>query len=307
MADNIEPRGGRLGYLGVVIMGSAMARNLLRAGARVTACNRTRAKAEALQADGATVADTPAEVVAAGCEVLFLNVPDTPDVERVLFGEQGVAKADEDQLHGLIVVDHSTICPVETKRIASRLAERGIAFVDAPVSGGDVGARAGTLSIMCGGEKLAFERVLPLLRVVGERITHLGPAGSGQACKACNQAAVVATLAGVCEALSLAKQSGLDPQQVTEVLGAGAAGSWQLENLGPRIAQGDHDPGFMIDLLLKDLRLVASAAGEQNLPMPITRLIESLYQSAASDGCGQHGTQALASVYERLGGFRFTD
>ncbi|MEO0530013.1 MAG: NAD(P)-dependent oxidoreductase [Planctomycetota bacterium] len=292
-----------VGYIGTGIMGAGMACNLLRAGVRVTACNRTRAKAEVLEADGATVADTPADVVAAGCGVIFLNVPDTPDVERVLFGERGITSTEAPD--GLIVVDHSTICPVQTKAFAERLKEHGITLVDAPVSGGDIGARNGTLSIMCGGEQAAFDTVLPLLEKVGKRITHLGPAGSGQACKACNQVAAAGVLAGACEALALAKASGLDLSQVVEVISAGAAGSWQLANLGPKIAQGDNAPGFMIELMQKDLRLVTGAAAAHHLPLPIARLVESLYESAAATGHARDGTQALATVYERLGDFKF--
>lgn len=296
-----------VGYIGVGIMGAGMARNLLRSSVQVTACNRTRAKAEALASDGATVVDSPAEAVAAGCRVVFLNVPDTPDVERVLFGEQGIATASADMLSGLIVVDHSTICPVATAEFAKRLADHGVMLIDAPVSGGDVGAQDGTLSIMCGGERDAFEAVLPLLEKVGKRITHLGPAGSGQACKACNQVAAAGVLAGACEALALAKASGLDLSQVVEVISAGAAGSWQLANLGPKIAARDNDPGFMIELMQKDLRLVAGAAAAHHLPLPVVRLVESLYESAAATGRGRDGTQALATVYERLGDFQFDD
>lgn len=303
-AEAIAP-GAELGYVGVGIMGAAMARNLLRAGYAVAACNRTRSKAEALTADGATVAGTPGQLVRAGCRVIFLNVPDTPDVERVLFGEGGVADATAGAASKPIVVDHSTICPETTRRFAAKLADIGVSLVDAPVSGGDVGAREGTLSIMCGGDASAFQSVRPLLDVVGKSVTHLGPAGSGQACKACNQVAVVGALASVCEALALAKANGLDLDQVIGVIAAGAAGSWQMANLGPRIARGDHAPGFMIDLLLKDLRLVSGAASAADLPLPVTRLVESLYQSAAAAGDGREGTQALAAVYERLGSFRY--
>lgn len=296
-----------VGYIGVGIMGAPMARNLLRGGVNVTACNRTRAKAEALAGDGAKVADTPLEIVSSGCEAVLLNVTDTPDVEATLFGEAGITKAPPEQLRGLIVVDHSTICPVATKRFAERLREFGVQFCDAPVSGGDVGAQNGTLSIMCGGDPATIERVRPLLELVGSKITHLGPAGSGQACKACNQAAAVATLVGVCEALALAKQSGLDLQQVIETLAGGAAQSWLLENLGPRVAVGDHAPGFMIDLLLKDLRLVDSAASNAGLPMPVTTLARSLIQAASADGHGRDGMQSVATVIEQLGDFRYAD
>ena len=291
------------GYVGTGIMGAAMARNLLRGGVSLTVCNRTRAKAEALVPDGAEVVDSPADVVAAGAQVVFVNVPDTPDVEGVLFGDEGLATQ---PIEGVVVVDHSTICPVATRGFAERLAEHGATLVDAPVSGGDVGARDGTLSIMCGGDRAAYDRVLPLLELVGKRATHLGPAGSGQACKACNQVAVVGALASVCEALALAKASGLDLDQVVEVVSAGAAGSWQLANLGPRIARGDHAPGFMIDLLLKDLRLVDGAAAEHGLPLPVTRLVETLYRAADAAGDGRQGTQALAAVYERLGSFNYS-
>lgn len=294
-----------VGYVGTGIMGAAMARNLLRAGVRVTACNRTRSKAEALTAEGARVVDTPAELIAAGCRVVFVNVPDTPDVERVLFGEAGLS--DSGVLEGRLVVDHSTICPVATRGFAERLAGLGADLIDAPVSGGDIGAQNGTLSIMCGGNPDAFAAVLPLLRHVGERITLLGPAGSGQACKACNQVAVIGALAGVCEALALAKTSGLDLRQVIEVVASGAGGSWQLANLGPRIAAGDHAPGFLIELLQKDLRLVSGAAAAEDLPLPVTRLVETLYQAAAANGLGREGTQALAAVYERLGGFSYSE
>lgn len=282
-----------------------MVRNLLKAGVRVTVCNRTRARAEALEPDGAAVVDTPAEVLAAGCRVVFLNVPDTPDVERVIFGENGLASKPSAALDGLIVVDHSTICPVATRGFAERLAVLGAQMIDAPVSGGDIGAQQGTLSIMCGGDRAAFDRVEPLLRSVGKLVTHLGPPGSGQACKACNQVAVAGALAGVCEALALAKASGLDLAQMIEVVSSGAAGSWLLANLGPRIAAGDHAPGFMIELLQKDLRLVAGTAAKTDLPLPVTRLVESLFQSAAANGHARDGMQALATVYERLGSFEY--
>ena len=294
-----------VGYVGTGIMGAGMARNLLRAGIRVTACNRTRAKAEALEPAGASVVDHPVEAVRAGCRVVFVNVPDTPDVERVLFGERGVASAES--ADGLLVVDHSTICPIATKEFAERLRRVGAVLIDAPVSGGDVGAREGTLSIMVGGPEEAFNVVRPLLEHVGSRITHLGPTGSGQACKACNQVAGAAALAGVCEALALAKANGLDLRQVVDVVSAGAAGSWQFANLGPKVASGDHAPGFMVELMLKDLGLVAGAARGAQLPLPVTATVESLLRSVAASGSGRDGTQALAIAYERLGSFRFTE
>lgn len=299
--------GPLVGYVGTGIMGAAMVRNLLSAGTRVAVCNRTRSKAEALASAGAEVYDNAKQLVQAGARVVFVNVSDTPDVEEVLFGTEGIVAAEPDRLDGLHVVDHSTICPIATAKMAERLQPLGVRLVDAPVSGGDIGAQQGTLSIMCGGDRTAFDQVLPLLEIVGKQITYLGPSGSGQACKACNQAAVVGTLAGVCEALALATQSGLDASQVIEVISAGAGGSWQMANLGPKVAEGDHAPGFMIDLLRKDLRLVEGAASELGLTMPITSLVKSLYDSVAKEGHGKLGTQALAKEYERLGDFQFSN
>lgn len=296
----------KVGYIGLGIMGKPMAGHLLTAGFDVAVWNRTRSKSQELEDAGARVADSPAALAAAGPDVIFLNVTDTPDVESILFGEHGIAAAAQP---GLIVVDHSTISPVATRIFARRLAESGVTLLDAPVSGGDVGARAATLSIMVGGPAETFSRVKHLLDVVGKSITHLGPVGAGQTCKACNQAAIASALLGVCEALALAKQEGLDLEKMIEVLGAGAAGSWQLNNLGPRIARGDHTPGFMIDLMLKDLAIVADTARQRTLPLNGVSLAESYFRAVAAsspDG-GRLGTQAMARTVERLGGFTFTD
>jgi 3-hydroxyisobutyrate dehydrogenase len=288
-------------------MGQAMARNLLRGGVELTVWNRTPAKADALGAEGARVATSPADAVARGINAVFLCVTDTEDVEQVLFGPAGVANVTDERIDGLLVIDHSTISPGATREFADRLAQRGATLLDAPVTGGDVGARAGTLSIMVGGDRQAFERAEPTLRLMGKTVTHLGPSGSGQACKACNQVAGAAALVGVCEALALAKRSGLDLTKVIEVISGGAASSWPLANLGPRIARGDNDPGFMIDLLLKDLRIVREACDSLGVPAPMTRVAESLFLEAQAAGDGSRGTQAVAAVLERRGAFRFTD
>ena len=294
----------KVGYIGLGIMGKPMAGHLLAAGLKVSVWNRTTSKSQELKDAGAIVAASPAAMAAAGPDVIFLNVTDTPDVESVLFGEHGIATAARP---GLIVVDHSTISPVETRTFARRLTESGVTLLDAPVSGGDVGARAATLSIMVGGPEEAFSRVKPLLDTVGKSITHLGPVGAGQNCKACNQAAIASALLGVCEALALAKREGLDLEKMIEVLGGGAAASWQLNNLGPRIAKGDHLPGFMIDLMLKDLAIVAETARQRTLPLSGVSLAESYFRAVAAsspDG-GRLGTQAMARTVERLGGFTF--
>lgn len=295
-----------VGYVGLGIMGSAMAANLLRASYKLTVWNRTpRASTlDPLKQLGASVADSPAAVAAAGAEVICINVTDTPDVEAVLFGPKGIASAAKP---GLIVVDHSTISPQATQRFAERLAEKGIMFLDAPVSGGDVGARNGTLSIMVGGSAEAYQTVLPVLERMGRAITHLGPAGMGQVCKACNQVAVSLNLLGVVEAMALAKKCGLDVKKMIDVVSAGAGGSWQLTNLGPRIAKGDHAPGFMIDLVLKDLAIVAQAAREQKLPLTGAAVAESYFRAAAADGGGRLGTQGMALTLEKLGKFKFAE
>lgn len=296
-----------LGYIGLGIMGEPMARNLMNAGHDLVVYNRTAAKGDALVADGATRADAPAEVArqVGGEGVVFLNVTDTPDVEHMLFADgtgliHGAAE-------GLVVVDHSTIAPLATQDFAKRLAGRGITLIDAPVSGGDVGAQNGTLSIMCGGDIDVFNRVRPLLEVVGKSVVRLGGPGMGQACKACNQVAVVNALVGVCEAAALAKKLGLDVEKMIEVVGGGAGGSWQISNLGPKIAVGDHAPGFMVDLVLKDLGIVADTAQGVGLPIAGTATAHGYFRSVEAMGGGKLGTQAMAKALETLGGFRFVD
>lgn len=293
-----------VGYIGMGIMGAPMARNLLEAGCGVTVWNRTASKCAPLEEAGAQVAATPKALAEGGPEAIFLNVTATDDVEEVLFGEAGVAAGAQE---GLIVVDNSTISPVAAKAFAERLAELGVALVDAPVSGGDTGAKEGTLSIMCGGDEAAFAKVRPLLEVLGKSVVHLGPAGSGQACKACNQIAVSLNLLGTCEALALGKQFGLDLDKLVEVLSGGAAGSWQLANLGPKIAAGDDAPGFMIDLVRKDLAIVLEAAHSCALPLSGTGLVAGYFASVKAEDGGRLGTQAMAHALEKLGHFRFSD
>ena len=292
-----------LGFIGLGIMGQPMATNLMSAGHRLTVWNRTPSKANALVERGATLADSPADVAAAQPEVIFLNVTNTPDVEAILFGDQGLAaKASP----GLIVVDHSTINPVETQRFAQRLQDdHQITFLDAPVSGGDIGAQNGTLSIMVGGDESVFNQVRPLLEVLGKNVTYAGPSGMGQACKACSQLAVSGALLGVVEALALAKKMGLDSSTMIDVVSSGAGGSWQLANLGPKITAGDHAPGFFIDYLRKDLAIAADTAQQRDLPLALLELAERLFAEASQDGAGQLGTQAIARLYEKHGGFTF--
>jgi 3-hydroxyisobutyrate dehydrogenase len=292
-----------VGYVGLGIMGGAMAANLLKGGLRVIAWNRTRSKADPLLRQGATWADSPADMARLGPDVICTNVTNTGDVEQVIFGENGIVQGARP---GLIIVDHSTISPTATRQFARRLLEKRITLIDAPVSGGDVGARNGTLSIMVGCDDAAtVARCRPMLEKVGRSIVHVGASGAGQVCKACNQIAVVCTLLGTCEALALAKKSGLDPRKMIDVVAAGAGGSWQLANLGPKIVGGDYAPGFMVRLVLKDLGIVAEAARELNLPLSGTALAEAYFRAAAAHGHGELGTQAMAKAIEALANLRY--
>ena len=276
-------------WIGTGIMGAPMARRLLRAGHRVTVFNRTRARAQALAGDGATVADSPTEAVR-GAEVVFTMVPDTPDVEQVVAQISPALEA------ARLLIDMSTIAPAGARRVAERLAAQKVEFLDAPVSGGEPGAIEGTLTIMVGGNREAFERARPLLDQLGKRITHMGPAGSGQMTKLVNQVAVAVNLEATVEALLLAVRGGLDPVLALEAIGGGAAASWQLNNLGPKIIANDYRPGFLIKLLRKDLRLLSEVARETKTPLPGLSLVSTLFDAAAAQGHEADGTQALATV-----------
>jgi 3-hydroxyisobutyrate dehydrogenase len=285
----------KIGYIGLGVMGSAMAANLLSAGFSVSVWNRTASKCESLRGLGADVASSPADL-ARDCDVICINVTDTPDVEAVLFGEQGIASAARS---GLIVIDHSTIRPDKAREFAERLAAQSVVMLDAPVSGGDVGARSGTLSIMVGGDAATFEKCKPIFEAVGKRIVHLGDAGAGQVCKACNQIAVLTTLAGVCEAMVFGAKQGVDLAKMIEVVGSGAGGSWQLANLGPKILAGDLKPAFMIDLALKDLRIVADNAAASGLTLEAVTRAQQYLEEVKAGGGGALGTQAMILALEQ--------
>jgi 3-hydroxyisobutyrate dehydrogenase len=290
-----------IGFVGLGIMGAPMAAHLVRAGHRLFVHSRTRAKAEALLATGATWCDTPAEVGRQGA-LLITIVTDTPDVEAVLFGPAGAA---ETLPRGAVVIDMSTISPEATRQFSARLADRGIALIDAPVTGGDVGARNATLTIMAGGPRDAFDRVLPILSLLGKKIVHVGPSGSGQMMKACNQILCAVNMIALCEALTLAKQSGLDPAQMVETLSTGAGGSWALANLGPKIVAGDLKPAFMIRLLQKDLRIVQDMAQQLEVTLPGSAVAQRLFDTVAAEpGGGEMGTQAMIRAYDAFHGNR---
>jgi len=274
-------------------MGAPMARRLIGGGHRLRVFNRSIEKARALAADGASVAADAAACVA-GAEVVFIMVPDTPDVEAT------VAKLEPALKAGQLVVDMSTVSPAAERAIATRLKRAGVDYLDAPVSGGDVGARDGSLAIMVGGDAAAFARARPLFDLMGKRVTHIGAPGAGQMTKLANQIAVAINLEAAAEAIKFARGGGLDASRVVEAIGAGAAGSWQLSNLGPKIIAGDYRPGFFIKLIRKDLRLVAEAARESGLALPGLALMTSMFNASAALGHDLDGTQAVADALDRL-------
>lgn len=289
----------KIGFIGLGIMGFPMAQNLLKAGYKLFAYNRSRNKAEKLAEEGAVVLESP-KAAAEKADVLILIVTDTPDVKQVLFGKNGVYDGGRE---GLIVIDMSTISPSATRDFAKSLAEKELYFLDAPVSGGDVGAQKGTLTIMVGGNEAVYQKCLPIFNVLGSRVTHVGPNGSGQMVKLCNQILCAVNMIAVCESLSLAKKSGINLEKMMNVVSAGAGGSWALANLGPKIIAGELEPGFMVKLIQKDLRLVLEAARSQNLPIPGTALANQLFAVLEASSDGELGTQAMIKVFEKVGNF----
>jgi 3-hydroxyisobutyrate dehydrogenase len=299
MSDSTTPP-LQLAFIGLGIMGLPMAGHLLSAGHALTVHTRTRARAADLLDRGATWADTPAQAARAA-QVIFICVPDTPDVEQVVLGDDGILSA---ATAGKIVVDHSTISPDATRKMAAALAERGAQLLDAPVSGGDIGARNATLSIMVGGDEAAFAQGRPLLQIMGKTITHCGKSGTGQLTKLVNQILVTVNNLAVCEALTFAKKNGLDLPKTLAAVGGGAAGSWQLLNLGPKMIAGDFRPGFMIHLQQKDLRLALQAASESGITLAALRQVHQLFDEALRQGRADEGTQALIAVVEQAAGDR---
>lgn len=283
----------RIGFIGLGIMGRSMAGHILAAGHELHVYNRSRSKAEALISKGAIWHDNPG-TLAATCDTIVTMVGYPADVEAVYLGADGIvgnAKA------GALLIDMTTSSPEIARRIAEAAAARGLAAIDAPVSGGDVGAREAKLSIMVGGEAAAFERALPLLSVMGTSVVLQGGPGAGQHTKMCNQIVIASTMIGVCEGLAYAKRAGLDPETVLKSIGGGAAGGFQLNVLGPRILKGDFAPGFFIEHFLKDMGIALQEAQRMGLDLPGLALAQTLYQELAADGHGRDGTQALYTRY----------
>jgi 3-hydroxyisobutyrate dehydrogenase-like beta-hydroxyacid dehydrogenase len=286
----------RIGFIGTGIMGGPMVQNLLKAGYSVTIHNRAKAKAESILSQGATWADNPAEVASVS-DVVITCVPDTPDVRSVLLGEYGVIEAVEPPL---ACVDMSTISPAATKEMGKILQTKGITLIDAPVSGGQIGAIEGKLSIMMGGPEEAVERVRPIMEVMGRTVTYCGPLGSGQMTKLANQIMVIHTIMSIAEGFAFAEKAGLNLETTLKVTSAGAASSHSLKALGPKIIAGDFKPAFMVDLQQKDLRLVMEYAEQLKQPLPGTALARQLLASLQAQGRGRDGTQALVDVIRQL-------
>jgi 3-hydroxyisobutyrate dehydrogenase len=283
-------------WIGAGVMGRSMAGHLLARGHRVVVHSRTQSKAADLLAAGATWADSPAEA-AAEAEVSVVMVGLPVEVDQVMAGPRGLLSGVRP---GSLVVDMGTGAPAAAVAMAAACAARGVGFLDAPVSGGDVGARNATLTIMVGGDADGFARALPLFEAMGRSVRRQGPAGAGMQTKMVNQILIATTMIGLCEALVYARRAGLDPAAVLESVGSGAAGSWSLANYGPRILAGDFAPGFRIDHFVKDLGLALADARRLRLALPGLALAEQLYVAAQAQGLGANGTQALWRVIDGL-------
>ncbi len=290
----------RVGFVGLGIMGAPMARNAIKAGFAVTVTNRTPGREKPVADAGATVVRTPREV-AERSDLVVTMVTSSPDVESVTFGPDGIAAGAHP---GLLAIDMSTISPAASREIAKRAAANRPPFatLDAPVSGGEVGAIEARLAIMIGGEEADVKRAMPLFEALGKTIVHVGDHGAGQACKLANQIAVAINNLGVSEALVFAKAQGIDLERTRQVIAGGAGSSWAMQNYAPKMLAGDFRPGFMVDLQQKDLRLVLDNAFADHISLPGAALVHELYNALQRDGGGREGNLALIKVIERLSG-----
>ncbi|MDD5676518.1 MAG: NAD(P)-dependent oxidoreductase [Kiritimatiellae bacterium] len=286
----------QIAWIGTGVMGSAMAGHLLTAGHELALFSRTKSKADGLLRRGARWAVSP-RAAAADAEIVCVMAGYPEDVEAVVLGPEGALQA----MHsGALLVDFTTSRPSLAVRIADAAASRGILALDAPVSGGDIGAREARLSIMAGGTKEAFEKAFPLLNRLGKTVMHQGGAGCGQHAKMVNQIMIAANMMGICEGLLYARRAGLDPQKVLASVGGGAAASWSLANLYPRILAGDYQPGFYVEHFIKDLQIALDEAARMGLKLPGLALARQLYEAVRSGGGARLGTQALILALERL-------
>lgn len=288
----------KVGYIGLGLMGKSIARNILKAGYPIVVHNRSQVAVDELVAEGAIRANSPKEV-AAQVDVIFTNLPDSPDVELVVLGENGIIEGAHD---GLILVDNSTIKPASARMIAEKLSAKNMFALDAPVSGGDIGAKNGTLTIMVGGDASALEKVMPVFQAMGKTITHVGEAGAGQVAKAANQIMVAAQMVAMGELLVFSKKAGVDPRKVIEAIKAGAAQCWTLDVKPPRLFDGNREPGFKAYMQLKDLRIVLDTAKEYDIPVSGAATNTDLFQQMIDTGMGELDNSAVVGVIEKLAG-----
>jgi 2-hydroxy-3-oxopropionate reductase len=286
----------KVGYIGLGLMGKSIARNILKAGFPLVVHNRSQGVVDELVAEGATAGDSPAEV-AEQVEVVFTNLPDSPDVEQVALGAKGIIEAARP---GLIFVDNSTIKPATARQISARLAEKGVLCLDAPVSGGDIGARQATLAIMVGGPAEAVERVKPVFEAMGKTITHVGEAGAGQVAKAANQIMVAAQMVAMGELLVFAHKAGADPVKVVQAIRGGAAQCWTLDVKPPRLFEGNRSPGFKAYMQAKDLNIVLDTAREYGIPLPSAAVDSQLFNAMLEMGMAELDNSAVIGVLETL-------
>ena len=288
----------RIGYIGLGIMGKSIARNILKAGYPLVVHNRSRKSVDELVKDGAIAAHSPAEV-AEKVDVIFTNLPDSPDVEQVALGPDGIIMGAH---NGLIFIDNSTVKPATTRMIGQHLAEKGVIMLDAPVSGGDIGAKEGTLTIMVGGSKEALQKVRPVLEAIGKTITHVGGLGDGQIAKAANQIMVAAQMVAMGELLIFAQKAGADPRKVVEAIRGGAAGCWTLDNKPQRLFSSNRQPGFKAYMQAKDLGIVMDTAREFGVSLPSSAVNAQLYNAMLEMGLREMDNSAVIGVIEKLSG-----
>ncbi|UCF62170.1 MAG: NAD-binding protein [Anaerolineaceae bacterium] len=288
----------RIGYIGLGLMGKPIARNLMKAGFPLTVHNRSRPPVDELVAEGAEGADTPREVAEAS-DIVFTNLPDSPDVETVVLGANGILKGSRP---GMIFVDNSSIKPETARNIAIKLDEVGVMALDAPVSGGDIGAQAGTLAIMVGGPLEAFDVVLPVFQAMGKTITHVGESGAGQVAKASNQIMVAAQMVAMGELIMLAQKSGVDPRRVVDAIRGGAAQCWTLDVKPERLFAGNRQPGFKAHMMYKDLGIVLDTARTYGMPLPATAVAMQLFEAMLQIGMRDLDNSGVIGVLEVMAG-----
>jgi 2-hydroxy-3-oxopropionate reductase len=285
-----------VGYIGLGLMGKSIAHNILKAGYPLMVHNRSQAVVEELCKEGAKKASSPAEV-ASQVDVVFTNLPDSPDVEQVALGDRGII---DGARPGLIYIDNSSIKPATSRYIAAVFEPKGVMCLDAPVSGGDIGARQGTLAIMVGGPVHALEIVYPVLAAMGKTITHVGESGAGQIAKAANQIMVAAQMVAMGELLMFAKKAGADPQKVIDAIKGGAAQCWTLDVKPPRLFAGNRNPGFKAHMQAKDLGIILDTAREYGIPLPSTAVHAQLFEAMLQMGLGELDNSAVLGVIETL-------